>query len=86
MSDLQQAITMIKTIRAGKARWGKQYSHKPEFTDEQLYDAISQLDTVVEAVQEEGKEERTKLNRQLGAAKARETKLIKRLEDLKVEK
>jgi chromosome segregation ATPase len=75
-----EALSRLRFVAAQRRQWGKNLSLK-DFNSDELLDDLVKLVAVFDAEHiEDVQEELTLSNRQLGAAKARETKLR---EDLK---
>ena len=85
--EVSDARKIVGETVSGRLRWGKMFLSA--FSMEQVLDALVALEeagalALTKATQE-GSEELTKVKRQLTAAKAREAKQKKQLEDLRNE-
>lgn len=75
---IAEAQTLARDIEAGRKKFGAQFS--PQASPRLLVEAISVLaGSVPVASDSPTRDEYNKLARQLGACKARETKMIKRI-------
>jgi hypothetical protein len=80
---IEEALEVVDTLIQEKERWGKMAGIGVLTTD-QLIEAITKMRKVgrFDVNGDDLQAKLTKANRQLGAAKAREAKLLKRLEGL----
>lgn len=79
--ELATALQIAKDIAAMQTRWGKHYSITADYTSSQVGEVIAALVTSAEDLVP--KEQLTVANRQLAAAKARETHLRNQIEELR---
>ena len=78
-----QAVDILNHVVTHKERWGKQYNGS-EMGVDTLMDALIVFAKADNEQYAELKAELSKANRQLAAANARETKLKKQIETLKI--
>jgi cell division protein FtsB len=78
-----QAVDILNHVVTQKERWGKQYNGS-EMGVDTLMDALIVFAKADNEQYAELKAELSKANRQLAAANARETKLKKQIETLKI--
>lgn len=78
-----QAVDILNHVVTQKERWGKQYNGS-EMGVDTLMDALIVFAKADNEQYAELKSELSKANRQLAAANARETKLKKQIETLKI--
>ena len=78
-----QAVDILNHVVTQKERWGKQYNGS-EMGVDTLMDALIVFAKADNEQYAELKPELSKANRQLAAANARETKLKKQIETLKI--